>query len=202
MSAQDVQSEILEPMQRLYLPPRNMDEGQQSQALREYVSALQNFEQADLNAAWCAVRDTHTTRSWPVPAAFIIAAKQARKYRNEAGLGRNDAAAVSPENDSWEVWKKICRSQMGRDAVQRGVAWALKCAVLHDKKKPEQIDLRELVSGKASAERTAAGIENGSVPMRAAYTSMALNMWHTLQMRETETQAEINYGSATAPSYQ
>lgn len=194
MSAQDVQAEILDPMQRLYLPPRNMDEGQQSQALREYVNALQNFEQADLNAAWCAVRDTHTTRSWPVPAAFIMAAKQARKYRSEAGLGRSDN--TPKPDDSWEIWKKLCRSQMARDAVQRGVAWSLKCAVLHDNMKPEQIDLRELVSKKSSAERTAQGIKDGSVPMRSGYASMALNMWHTLQMRETETAAEINYGVA------
>jgi hypothetical protein len=194
MSAQDVQAEILDPMQRLYLPPRNMEESQQSQALREYVNALQNFEQADLNAAWCAVRDTHTTRSWPVPAAFIMAAKQARKYRNEAGLGRSDN--TPKPDDSWEIWKKLCRTQMARDAVQRGVAWSLKCAVLHDNKKPEQIDLRELVSKRASAERTAAGIEDGTITMRGAYASLALSMWHTLQVREAETAAEINYGVA------
>ena len=44
-----------------YLPPRNMDEGQQSQALREYVDALQHFDRTELNVAWTTVRDCPTT---------------------------------------------------------------------------------------------------------------------------------------------
>lgn len=191
MSLTDVETEILQPMQRLFLPPRNMDEGQQREALREYGNALQNFIAADLREAWRAVRDTHTTRSWPVPAAFILAARQARKDK-----APNEGKANNQEQQNftvaWGNWLKVCGSSMGKEAVRRNVAWALKCAILNDHKRPEEIDLRALVIAKASAEETASKIGNGEIRMRPQIREPAMEMWHTLQIREAETQDEIH----------
>lgn len=197
MSANDVDAEILQPMQRLYLPPRNMDEGQQSQALREYVDALQHFDRTELNVAWTTVRDCHTTRAWPVPASFVMAARQARKAT--AQPQRAPLAGKLDQNERWTRWLVISRSPLAYEAVKRNVAWSLKCAVLHDGKTAEQIDLRELSSAKASAERTAAAIEAGrpvetkghKVEFKTADAAIALRMWHAIQVREAETQAEI-----------
>jgi hypothetical protein len=203
MSDTDVQAEILDPMQRLFLPPRNMEPSQQAEALREYIKALCLFDAGDLREAWGAVRDTHTTRAWPVPAAFIVAAKQARKYRTD-GIKDRNAHGQKCETE-WDVWVRICRTQMARDAVRNGVSWALKCAILNDKKLPEQIDMRELVSAKASAERTAARIKSDQPhhwkgrdigTFSPDHAATALKMYAAILQRETETAQEINYGAA------
>jgi hypothetical protein len=198
MSAEAVQAEIIEPMQRLYLPPRNMPEEMQSAALREYVKALEGFERTDLAVAWCAVRDVHATRAWPVPAVFITASRQARNSRITA-----DARAPStskPVQTEWDIWKQVSRSPLAYEAVKNGVAWSLKSAILHDKKLPDQIDLRELISGKRRAELTAERIRRGQPHERKGRNigvfspgnaKAALDMWAAIQQRETETQNEI-----------
>lgn len=198
MAAHDVQREILEPMQRIYLPPRNYDEAQQSEALREYVSALSAFDATELNVAWSTVRDTHTTRAWPVPAAFVMAARQARKGMQLHPAPRRGASC---DNERWETWKAVSRSALAYEAVKRNVAWALKCAILHDGKKPDQISLPELVSGKHHAEKTAGMIRRGElIPFKGRtlrfddkQAATALRMLDAIASRETETQAEIRF---------
>lgn len=195
MSAQDVQTEILEPMQRLFLPPRNMEEGHQQSALREYVNALQNFEAEDLKAAWQAVRDTHTSRGWPVPAAFIMAAKQARKDR--LGVPQQRQEGVSQEiTTAWDIWQKVRASKMGRDTAEGGYAWSLKCKILYDKVSPAEIDTRELQAAHNRAQDLAARIENGSFKMRGDVRDTALSMYRHLLVKEAETQQEILRGAA------
>ena len=197
MSANDVQNEILGPMQRLFYAPRKMEPEDEQAALRDYVSALQNFPAADLATAWAFVRDSHPKTSWPVPSTFVLAAHRARKERQAAQGGATGKPAS--QNERWDRWVAISRSPLACEAVKRGVSWALKCAVLHDGKTAEQIDLRALVSGKASAERTAAAIEAGrgvevkgrTVQFKPNDAATALRMWDAIKLREAETQDEI-----------
>lgn len=194
MALRDVEIEILEPMQRLYLPPRNMDEGQQKLALREYGNALQSFEASDLRVAWSTVRDTHTTRSWPVPAAFVMAARGARKERSDE---LRWAKAPKFKDDAWETWLKVRGFPVAFEAMKLGVAWAFRCAIL-DKKQVESIDLRALRYGKDSAERSAERLEAGEINLPEEHRKTALDMWHTLKIREEQTADEIrrNQGAA------
>jgi hypothetical protein len=85
---------------------------------------------------------------------------------------------------------------MAREAARRGVSWSLKCAVLDNGKIAQEIDIRELTMAKASAERTAAKIENGEIRFRDDVKIAALNLWQAQLQREAATQAEINYGRA------
>lgn len=202
MSALDVQSEILEPMQRVFLPPRRMEAPDEQAALRDYVETLQTFGAEDLSWAWRRVRETHVTRSWPLPAQFFKAAAENRRDRKElSGGGRRGDGPTSAE--LWERWKVVSRTPLAYEAVKRGVAWTLKSAVLYDKKLPEQIDLREFTARKESASRTAKMIENGEWiefkgkllhPFVGSNKELALRLYHGVQMNETRTQAEINYG--------
>lgn len=198
MAAQDVQTEILEPMQRIFQPPWKMGDGEQANALREYVSALQYFDATDLNVAWCAVRDTHTTRGWPVPATFVAAARANRKNRIE------EAKAAKPvqrqgENANWEAWKAATRTAKAREAVKMNVAWALKCAVLHDGKPLGTVDLMDLVIAKRSAEIVAEKIERRDpIPYKGRMlvfsddnAEIALRLWRGCMINEEQTKSEI-----------
>lgn len=198
MSASDVQTEILGPMQRIFYPPRKMEPEDEQAALRDYVSALQDFPAADLSASWAFVRDSHPKTSWPIPSAFVLAAARSRRDRQaSAGIGKR--SQESSQNERWDRWKAISRAPIAYEAVKRGVAWSLKCAVLHDGKRAEEIDLRALVIGKHSAERTVQAMERGEpvefkgrwVQFTPENSGAALRMWAVLQERETETQAEI-----------
>lgn len=195
MSAEDVQREILEPMQRLFLPPRNMEEGHQQSALREYVAALQNFDALDLKASWQAVRDVHTARGWPVPAAFIVAAKQARKDRMGVPPSRSDSHSQEVVT-AWDIWQKVRVSKMGRDAAEGGYSWSLKCKILYDKVSPAEIDPRELLAAHNRAKQLAERIENGSFRMKPDVRETAYSMYRHLLVKEAETQQEILRGAA------
>lgn len=145
------------------------------------------------------------TRSWPLPAAFVKAARDARNERTQTKLPKRGERV--DHTARWEVWKAVSRSPMAQEAARRGVAWALRCAVLQDGKRPEEIDLREFVLGKASAERTMALIEAGqAVPfkgrilpaMSEASAMAALRMYRGIQAKEAEAAQEINYGVVEA----
>jgi hypothetical protein len=206
MSAEAVKSEILEPMQRQFYPPKqNMPAADQAAALRDYVMALQGFDEEDLRAAWADVRATHTKPSWPLVAIFVTAARAARKLRMpEAAIGHRRREETN-YTQRWEVWKGVCRSRLAQEACARNVAWSLKCAILGDGKMPEDIDLRDMEAGKDRAAHSAELIRrNEPVPhFRAGRpdvvfspqnASVALDLWDRLLVREVETQAEINYG--------
>jgi len=201
MTIQDVQAEILAPMQRLYLPPRQMDAQQQGEALKEYARALETFDATELNIAWTTVRDSHTTRGWPVPAAFVLAARQAKSARFRADQAAEAAAITAKvENPEWDAWTRVKNSPLAYEACKLNVAWSLKCAVLHGGKRPEHIDLRVLRQDKGRAERTAERIRRGQPLerngrnigiMNDANAAVALSMWRAIAQRETETQNEI-----------
>lgn len=203
MSAADVQLKILEPMQRVYIPPRKMEPADEMAALRDYVEALQQFESSDLSYAWGRVRETHVKREWPQIGIFYKFANENRHDRNEvSGASRRHGNEPSSQ-ELWERWKAVSRTLLAQEAVRRGVAWTLKCAILYDKKLPEQCDLREFTAAKESAARTKAKIEAGEkvvfkgrllAPFTASNKELALKMYHNLQMNETRTQAEINHG--------
>jgi hypothetical protein len=196
MSAQDVDKEILEPMQRLFLSPRQMDSGQQAAALREYVAALKRFEGIDLRHAWVTVRDSHMTRAWPVPAAFVLAARQSRKDRGQDTPAKTQGPVTGSE--LWDRWKKVRHGEKARESVNRGVAWAYRCAIL-DGKFPDAINLTDLVIARESAERTAEMIETGRpIPYRGRILrvssenkDLALKMWRNILVKNAETEAEI-----------
>lgn len=202
MSALDVQNEILEPMQRVFLPPRRMEAADEQAALRDYVEALEQFGNEDLGWAWRKVRETHVTRSWPLPAQFFKAASENRRDRRESSGGHRKGQGPS-QTELWERWKSVSRSPLAYEAVKRGVAWTLKCAVLYGEKKPEQCDLREFTAQKESAARTRARIEAGErlefkgrilPPFAGEDRLLVLSMYANIQMQETRTQAEISYG--------
>ncbi len=196
MSANDVQNEILDPMQRLFLPPRNMPDEQVSGALREYVASLQEFDGSDLRRAWETVRDTHTTRGWPVPAAFKMAAMQARKERKSLEPRVPHPFEKHSPSEGFDGWKSVRNTALAKEAVKMRVAWALKCAVLNDNKRPEHIDLKALAHAKSRAEATAARIQSGELRFEPGIARTALNMWRTILIREAETEQEINYRGA------
>src|SRR3569833_3051147 len=140
MPLADVQSEILEPMQALFLPPRDMDQAAQTTAFKAYGAVLLYFDAPDLRAAWGEVVAEHRTRSWPVPGAIVQAARKAQRDRGaleppSSTRARLDAAA------RWRVWQAVRTSSLALDALEAGVAWSLKCAVLHDGKQPVEIAL-------------------------------------------------------------
>jgi len=199
MSASAVQSEVLEPMQRLFLPPRNMDEGQQASALREYVSALDGFDTEDLRAGWKIVRDTHVTRSWPVPGALVNAARAARKDRQPVSVGASGHPFKRPmPSELWARWLEVRKQPVAKEAARRNLAWSFKCAVL-DGTEIVQIDLRDLAMKKAQAERTAQLIDTDQpVPWKGRMVKFddrnantAMRMWRQIEAREIETQQEI-----------
>lgn len=209
MSAEAVKTEILEPMQRQFYPPKqNMPAADQSAALRDYVMALQGFDAEDLRAAWADVRATHTKPSWPLVAIFVTAARNARKARlpaESAGHRRHDDTSYTQR---WEVWKGVCRTRLAQEACTRNVAWSLKCAILGDGKLPDEIDLRSMKAGKDRAIRSAELIRRGEpvphfrsdrpdVSFSQRNADVALDLWDRILVREAETQAEINYGRAT-----
>jgi hypothetical protein len=102
-----VKHEIIEPMQRLFLPPRSMDESDQLEALREYVSALKRFPQDALRQGWIAVRDTHDGRGWPAVAVFVSACKLAS--REEQARSRGDPYDPDAEAKRWMTnFHKFC----------------------------------------------------------------------------------------------
>jgi hypothetical protein len=205
MSAADVQTEIITPMQRLFYPPRKMEEADERAALVDYVQALQGFDAPDLKSSWNWVRDNHPKTSWPVPSAFVLAASRAKRDRQP---GKHGARSGSPEgNERWERWKTVSRSTLAYEAVKHGVAWSLKCAILHDGKLPEHIALRDLVSAKHSAEKLADMIRRGdpgpfkgqTLKFTGPDAATALSMWAGIQELETKTQAEIRYSDGGAP---
>lgn len=199
MSASDVQREILDPMQRLFLPPRRLEPGEEQAVLREYVRPLESYDADILRLAWQDIVETHGSRSWPLPSAVIKAAKEAardRRLLSQPKINHDGPAPKTEAEQKWDRWVAICRTEMAREAVRRGVAWSLKCEILDNGKLPEQIDLRALVIAKSSAERTAAHIEDGTLKFAPHTRSAALGLWQAQLTRESQTQDEINYGKA------
>lgn len=197
MSARDVQLHILEPMQRVYAPRRNMDNASLSDALRDYVAALERFEAPDLQAAWSSVRDSHQQGYWPAPALFVTAARKCRNDRIPDRSSSNPFKRPTP-TELWDRWLAMRKFPIAKKAVEMDVAWSLKCAIL-DGTEPATISLADLRMKKNSAERTAQKIENGEphdwlgrrFTLSEDNAEAALKMWRSIQAQEIQTQQEI-----------
>jgi len=121
MSRTDVQIEILDPMQQLFLSPRQMSETQQLAALGQYADALDGYSKEILAAAWVEVRAEHTRASWPPIAAFIGACKAALKARSV--LEKRMEIHLSPEEEHAQRMRrfdKFC-AHRGFNDSQRSV---------------------------------------------------------------------------------
>lgn len=203
MSLADVNAEILEPMQRLFLPPRNMDAEAQRGALNGYGEVLKGYAREDLRTAWVEVVTAHVARSWPVPGVIVLACRKAAKERHaESGEQPSRfSRQVVNYSENRLRWEKIRGSQMARDAAKGGFAWSLKCMVLNDGKKAEEIDIRTLSADHFSAERTANSLQNGErvwdryrekwVEFSDDNAALALKMWRNILVNEAATAEEI-----------
>lgn len=125
MTAQDVQTEILEPMQRMFTPRRHqMGEGDQQMALMEYVNILQQFYAVDLKEAWRSVLETYTPQVWPAPAVFASAARKARAERpRPQATPRPLAPSHQPVSRPIMWWcqnRKVWRPEWREDDIPEG----------------------------------------------------------------------------------
>lgn len=198
MSLTDVHAEILSPMQAIFRPPFGRDEAAQADALRGYGTVLENFSREDLKAAWTEVVASHTSHSWPVPGVIVLAARKARKERAPTtGAGR--VSTETSHTERWKEWERVRAMPIARRAVELGVAWSLRCAILNDGVTLHGLDIGAMQRAKAAAERTAAKIEAGEfiyhrdrkLKFSAANAETALNMWRNIQVQEAESEDEI-----------
>lgn len=209
MSRQDVQIEVLEPMQRIFLPPRQYDEAGIKSSLEEYARALEHYCDTDLRAAWGTVRDTHQNRSWPLPGAFVFAASKARMEREFIAGETKQKEKHKGGESPWRVWEQVRHGQKAHEAAQLGVAWAFKCAIMSGVE-PNFIDLDRLVRDKAQAGVTFNRIENDK-PLfardgreigivRGPSKDLALSAFRGLVISEAQTAQEIGFaGQSNAP---
>lgn len=134
MSKDDVNTEILTPMQATFLSPK-MDEEAQKAALMQYIVVLEGFDATDLRAAWQEVLTAHTGRSWPVPGVIVLAARKARRDRTgETGLGQYQATRSSKEFSARKFnWHKLRQSPEAQLAAEEGWANLLYADVMDGK---------------------------------------------------------------------
>lgn len=106
------------------------------------------------------------------------------------------------------LWERARASPLALKAAQDGIAWSLKCAVLHDGRAPDTIDMRDLKFTKSKAEQTALDISTGEslewrglkIGVIAGEARMtALTMWAKLEANEIDTADEIRRHQGRAP---
>ena len=197
-----IREEILEPMQRLYVPPRSMEPAQQMAAMRDYMDSLRSFDREDLQAAWRTVRDSHQGRGWPLPSVFVLAARAARKER----LPQAKEPAVNrfkhPEGEiNRHVWRQLRSSRTASIAMAEGWAWSLKAKVLDGTIKAEG----DISVGTFRAAHKRAlwlvgrlkpdGVDNHGRPWTDAALACVAH-WHDIEQRERETADEIAEAAA------
>lgn len=152
MSEQSVKDIILEPMHRLFLPPRKMEQADEIVAMRQYTDALKGFSDAVLKGAWVAVRDKHTKAGWPPVGAFVVEAKRQAGGGMSGAQQRRSRAHAEAER-RWSLWLSIRSSDLARRAAREGWAYALKMEVLEHGKSTEQIMVTEILAAGATAAR-------------------------------------------------
>lgn len=138
MSDQAIRDEIIEPMQRLFTPPKAMENDQQIKAMRDYMDALRGFSREELHQAWKDVRDSAGGRTWPTIATFVKAAVEAKKSRRQHAESRG-AVLTGPrhpyDSQGWRQhfmanWDYIKSTELGKEAARDGWALMLKTALL------------------------------------------------------------------------
>lgn len=203
MSDQAIKDEIIDPMQQLFLPPKDMPDEWQRQALRQYMDALRTFSREDLQAAWKSVRDAATARSWPPIAAFVRAAWAARKARKE-GAGEAEGAPKAPRHrhdmDGWrahfrENWNHVKYTPLAKEAAREGYALLLKSAIL-DGVPLAKIRPAELNARCERARRLSDKIaDNENFPSQGECSQM----WTNLLVHRAEVEAEIERAHGHGP---
>ncbi len=200
MSLAAVQTEILEPMQALFLPPRDMDAAAQTTALKGYGAVLEHFDAPDLRAAWVEVVCEHRTRGWPVPGVIVSAARKAQTARTGVDAPARTFGGIDWKA-RWRHWEQMCLTRLATDAIEAGVAWSLRCAVLGDGRQAHEISLAELIRRRRNAEDTAQAIGDGApvfhrgrpLTFSESNRALALKMWANQLRNEDAAAAEIRH---------
>lgn len=203
MSETAIREEIIDPMQRLFLPPKTMSAEQQALALREYMDALRGFEREDLQAAWKVARDSALTRSWPPIAVFIKAAYQAKNLRHSARHDE-DRNRTTPnhrfDTDGWKAywranWNYLKFQPIAKEAARDGWCLMLKTCVL-DGLPLADIDRSVFRRKLARIERLPGIIEaDPDFPDRVK----ALELWRGVLVHRAEVQEEIANARGEGP---
>ena len=203
MSEQAIKDEIIDPMQQLFLPPKDMPDEWQRQALRQYMDALRTFSREDLQTAWKTVRDAATARSWPPIAAFVKAAWAARKARKDPAQNP-DAASKAPRHrhdmDGWrahfrENWNYLKFTPLAKEAAREGYALLLKAAIL------DGIPLAKIRPNELHARCERARRLNDKIAGddRFSEKEKASQMWTNLLVHRADVEAEIERAHGQGP---
>lgn len=201
MSDQAIRDEIIDPMLRLFSPPRAMDEAQQIAAMRDYMDAMRGFTRDELQAAWRDVRDSTQARTWPPIANFVKAAAGARKHQRTTATDAGNGPRHKYDTDGWKAhfwanWKAIRHTEQAKTAARDGWALMLKSAIL-DGIPPVQIEPHALQRKAERANRLHQIIEaNLDFPSR----DTVLKMWDGVLRSRAEVEAEINDARGPGPA--
>ena len=194
MSVEAVNRLILEPMQRVFLPPRNMSEEDIQAALRPYCDVLSAFRDEDLEKGWAAVLGAHTTRAWPVPGVIAAACRHARGDRTAPQSRYSDNA-----NSLWSAWLDARKSDKALRAADAGVAWSFR-ATIFGGVPLSQISIDRLIQDSHRAAATAKRIQDGQShfwqgrdigAFDPSLASVAIALYRSLMDKEDITAAEI-----------
>lgn len=191
MAADDVKTEILAPMQRLYMPTKQISESETDKiaALQQYVSALEGFGKDALHAAWAEVRDKWVKLSWPPPAMFVQAARRAARVGKTSLQTRNEERNAEKQK-RWARWLEVRTSELGLGAARDGFAYGLKMAILEEGKTADQISVAEHLAESAQARRTLENLQP------CVITDILLRMAAQRNEFEKETSYEIEMANA------
>lgn len=96
-----VQHAILEPMQRLYQPPRAYTNDELVQVLRQYFLALQDFGEHTLAAGWGEVVGTWAKGVWPPPAVIVLACRKVQMAKARDARHVLSASGKAVQEREW-----------------------------------------------------------------------------------------------------
>ena len=202
MSDNAIRDEIIDPMLRLFSPPKAMDEAQQIAAMRDYMDAMRGFSRNELQAAWREVRDTTQTRTWPPIAVFVKAAAGARKHQKTvAGTETVTGPRHKFDDDGWKAyfwanWRHIKYTMLAKEAARDGWALMLKSAIL-DGIPLSSIEPHAMTRKVERAVKLATIIEeNQNFPNRET----ALKMYHNLLISRQAVDDEIAAARGAPPA--
>lgn len=192
MSVEAVNRLILEPMQRIFWPQRNMSDDDIQASLRSYCDVLSAFRDEDLEKGWSAVLSTHTKTAWPIPGVIAAACRRARGDRT-APQSRYSYNA----NTQWSAWLEARKSDKALRAADSGVAWSFR-ATIFSGIPLAQISIDRLIQDSNRAAATAKRIQDGQSHFWQGRdigvfenASVALALYCSLMAKEDITAAEI-----------
>lgn len=177
MTHQSVQELIIDPMMKVYQPPRHIagDEAAQRELLGTYIDGLKGFPRHVLEEGWQKVKITHENWSWP----------PVFKIRSEC-LACTPAPKCAPDvkPDHTDLANKAMQSEEGQQALREGFGHSI---WLHVRDTGEFPVTRE----------TMAKMRRGNVDSKAAYRTLSpsidhhmrlISLYETMEKREAEWQ--------------